>query len=226
MKWRRAPFLKRRPPGMMSARWCSRPDTINGRERELRIPRRRRPTPRVARLLAAAGLDERTTRELTELDVCRAVAIRSAARDSAALGHVLAVAEQLLLSEENYEFVLALLEDIQNLVSHKLKAFSDAEHVVALLGPNSAAAWATLTSFWTAVADWCASEEGLTLESSEKILSVQNEQLRTLLWTSNRTLATGAKLGIVHALRYEKAGQPPIPGYEHLAAVRDAISQD
>lgn len=191
----------------------------------MRMPRRTRPTPRAARLVAASGLDEKATKSLSELELCREVAFRTTTQDSTNLGRVLTVVEELLTSEENYEFVLALLEDMQNLTSHKLEAFSRPEHVATQLGPNGRAVWATLTGFWESVAEWCTSEAGLTLEPSEKLLSIQNEQLRTLLWTSNRTLPDGTKLGIAHALRYEKAGQPPIPGYSHIAAVRDAAGQ-
>ena len=64
---------------------------------------------------------------------------------------------------------------------------------------------------------------GLPIESGDKLLSVENEQLRMLLWTANRSLPTGRKLGLVEAVRYEKAGQPPIPGHSHIAATLDAF---
>jgi hypothetical protein len=88
----------------------------------------------------------------------------------------LAVAEELLAEEANYDFVMMLLEDVQNLVSHRLEIFlSPAE--VAALGPRCRVCWRTLKDFWAAVAAWCA-EALPPLQSSEQILSVQNEQLQ------------------------------------------------
>ncbi len=51
-----------------------------------------------------------------------------------------------------------------------------------------------LENFWVSAAAWC-SQAGTTLESGDKILSVQNEELRQLLWTANRTLPDGSMLG-------------------------------
>lgn len=185
--------------------------------------RRRTPTP-ARRLLAAAGLDRRSVSDRTDLAVSRAVAYHAAKRETAVLEKTLAAVEEILLDVANYEFVLAFLEDLQNLVSHRLQTFVSPEEVTALLGPNSLVCWTTLTEFWAAVASWCG-QAGLSLESSERLLSIQNEQLRTLLWASNRTLPTGEKLGLAHVVRYEKAGQPPLPGYSHIAAVLDALGQ-
>ncbi|MCX4404237.1 hypothetical protein OG840_21625 [Streptomyces sp. NBC_01764] len=43
--------------------------------------------------------------------------------------------EELLGDEPNYEFVVSLLENIQNLVSHGLDTFWSPDEVYALLGP-------------------------------------------------------------------------------------------
>ncbi|MCX5256913.1 hypothetical protein OOK27_22760 [Streptomyces canus] len=132
--------------------------------------------------------------------------------------------EELLGDEANYEFVASLLENIQNLVSHGLDAFWSPDEVYALLGPRSAACWDTLTGFWTAVADWCA-RTGLSLEPVEPLLTIQNEQLKVLLWTGNRTLSTGEKLGLAQAVRYEKANGASIPSYSHIAVALRSTGQ-
>jgi hypothetical protein len=56
--------------------------------------------------------------DTTESGVCRDVAYRVAHRDSANLGPVLTIAEELLDDEAHYDFVMAFLEDLQNLISH------------------------------------------------------------------------------------------------------------
>jgi putative transposase len=50
--------------------------------------------------------------------VGREVAFRVAQRNSGTITEVLAIVEELLGDEPNYEFVVSLLENIQNLVSH------------------------------------------------------------------------------------------------------------
>ncbi|MCX4594714.1 hypothetical protein OG819_34865 [Streptomyces sp. NBC_01549] len=132
--------------------------------------------------------------------------------------------EELLGDEPNYEFVVSLLENIQNLVSHGLDTFWSPDEVYALLGPRGAACWGTLAGFWTAVADWCA-RTGLPLEPVEPLLTIQNEQLKVLLWTGNRTLSTGEKLGLAQAVRYEKANGASIPSYSHIAVALRSTGQ-
>jgi len=188
------------------------------------FPWPRRTSPRSRRLLAAAGLDRRSLTDATDLAVCREVAFHAAKREATAIEATLATAEELLSDEANYPFVLAFLEDLQNLVSHGLKTLVTPEQVTALLGPNSLACWTTLTQYWMAVAAWCGKAE-VALESNERLLNVENEQLRTLLWTNNRTLPTGEKLGLAHVVGYEKAGQPPLPGYSHIAAALDTFGR-
>lgn len=190
----------------------------------MRISWRRRPAPRSQRLLDAAGLNPRALSDSSDFALCRDVAFRATQRDSGTIAAVLAVAEELLVDEANYEFVVSLMENVQSLVSHGQKAFWSEEEVTALLGPRSAVCWSSLADFWTAVATWCV-RTGLSLESSEPLLSVQDEQLRTLLWTANRTLSTGEKLGLAHAVRYERAGETPIPGYSHIAVALRATGQ-
>ncbi|MFD9442329.1 hypothetical protein ACFWBR_29840 [Streptomyces sp. NPDC060006] len=132
--------------------------------------------------------------------------------------------EELLGDESNYEFVVSLLENIQNLVSHGLDTFWSPDEVYALLGPRSAACWGTLTGFWAAVADWC-TRTGLLLEPVEPLLTIENEQLKVLLWTGNRTLSAGEKLGLAQAVRYEKANGVSIPSYSHIAVALRSTGQ-
>jgi hypothetical protein len=188
------------------------------------MPWRRRPAGRSRRLLDAAGVGRGPTDEGNDQVVGREVAYRVAHRNSGAITEVLAIVEELLGDEANYEFVLSLLENIQNLVSHGLDMFWSPDEVYALLGPRSAACWDTLTGFWTTVADWCV-RTGLSLEPVAPLLTIQNEQLRVLLWTGNRTLPTGEKLGLAQAVRYEKANGASIPSYSHIAVALRSTGQ-
>ncbi|WP_344445380.1 hypothetical protein [Kitasatospora nipponensis] len=151
-----------------------------------------------------------------DLDVCRQVAFRAAQRDCGATAEVLVVVEELLKDEAEYEFAVTLLENLQNLVSHDLDMFRSPDEMCRLLGPRSAICWDTVTGFWAEVATWRVGT-GAPLESATTLLGVQNESLRMLLWTANRTLPTGEKLGIADAVRYEKAVGSPIPGFSHIA---------
>lgn len=213
------PCHAERPPGVLS--WA----TAQSKEVTMRIPWRRRSAGRSGRLLAAAGIEPKTVEDPDEPAICREIASRVARRDHGATVEVLAVAEELLEDEANYEFVVAFLEDLQNLVSHGLDTFRSPDEIRALLGPRSTVCWDTLTTFWTAVADWCALTN-LSLEPAAPLLTIENEQLKTLLWTANRTLSTGEKLGLAQAVRYEKAGGAPIPGYSHVALALRRMGQD
>jgi hypothetical protein len=57
-------------------------------------------------------------------------------------------------------------------------------------------------------------------------VSVQNDELRALLWTVSRTLPDGSMLGLAEAVLYEKAGGAPIPEYSHIAAAMKTAGQD
>jgi hypothetical protein len=176
-----------------------------------------RPTGAPERLLQAASIDRRSLRDTGELGICREVAFRVTHRGSSRLDAVLSTAEQLLLQEANYAFVVAFLEDVQNLVSHRVETLRSAREITPLLGPRCTVCWTTLADFWASVAGWCG-QAGVALEPSQKILSVQNDQLRQLLWTASRTLPDGSVLDLATAVLYEKAGGSPIPGYSHIAA--------
>lgn len=100
------------------------------------------------------------------------------------------------------------------------------EDVTALLRSRCAVCWAaTLEDFWASVLTWCA-QERVTLEAGEEIRSVQNEQLRALLWTANRSPPTVNRLELAEAVRYEKAGGAPIPEYSHIATALRSIGQE
>ncbi|MFJ9953359.1 hypothetical protein [Kitasatospora sp. NPDC091207] len=182
----------------------------------MRIPWRRRQTGRSQRLLELAGVKPGSVDDISDLDVCRQVAFRAARRDCGATAEVLVVVEDLLKDEAEYEFVVTLLENLQNLASHGLDTFRSPDEMRLLLGPRSMICWDTVTGFWAAVADWRVGT-GAPLESAAALLGVQDESLRMLLWTTNRTLSTGEKLGIADAVRYEKAVGSPIPGFSHIA---------
>ncbi|MFJ5270897.1 hypothetical protein [Streptomyces sp. NPDC088358] len=190
----------------------------------MRIPWRRRPAGRSRRLLDAAGIGPESADDGNDLVVGREVAYRVAQRNSGASTEVLTIVEELLGDEPNYEFVVSLLENIQNLVSHGLDTFWTPDEVYAQLGPRGAACWDTLAGFWIAVADWCA-RTGLPLEPVEPLLTIQNEQLKVLLWTGNRTLSTGEKLGLAQAVRYETANGASIPSYSHIAVALRSTGQ-
>ncbi|MEV0281114.1 hypothetical protein AB0I22_32665, partial [Streptomyces sp. NPDC050610] len=182
----------------------------------MRMPWRRRQAGRSRRLLDLAGVEPGSAKDINGPDVCRQIAFRAARKDCGTTAEVLAVIEELLEDEAEYEFVVTLLENLQNVVSHGLDAFRSPDEMRLLLGPRSTICWDSLTSFWAAVAAWRIAT-GASLESSATLLSAQNEDLRTLLWTVNRTLSTGEKLGIADAVRYEKAAGSPIPGFSHIA---------
>jgi hypothetical protein len=171
------------------------------------------------RLLTAAG-GPRIPGPVEDAELCRLAAVHAARRDSGRLGDTLVVAERLLGDPAAYPVVLAFLEDLQHLVSHDDAAFAGERGVVAGLGERSAAAWAALHAYWRAVEAWCR-RTGVPLDSAADLLSVRNDRMRTLLWTSNRTLPAGRRIGLSHALRYERAGGEPLPGHRRTAAAPD-----
>jgi hypothetical protein len=175
-------------------------------------------------LLQAAGIDRRSVGDISELGICREVAYRVTQRGSVRVGAVLAVVEELLAEEANYGFVVDFLENAQNLVSHRIQTLCSEEEISARLGPRCAVCWSTLADFWASVAAWCP-QAGIALESSEEVKSVQNEKLRRLLWTANRSLPDGSMLGLAEAVLYEKAGETPIPGYSHIATAMTIAGQ-
>jgi hypothetical protein len=180
-------------------------------------------------MLRAAGVDRRMAHGTVDLDVCREVAYRMAVRGRGRLEPVLAVAEDLLGDEANYEFTAGFLEAVQNVASHGIEKLHSADEVRAALGPRCAKCWAVLTMFWDSVAVWCG-ENGVILLSNEKVVSAEHEEVRTLLWTCNRSLPDGTKLGLVDAVRFERAspdtgGGVAVPGYSHIATVMKSVRE-
>ncbi|MFB7907832.1 hypothetical protein ACFC1T_15480 [Kitasatospora sp. NPDC056076] len=192
------------------------PTTASAERNTMRFPWRRRPVGRSARLLDLAGVDPRSVDDDEDLDVCRQVAFRVARRDHGGTAEVLALIEELLADEAEYAFAVTFLEDLQNLASHGLDAFRSPAETRLLLGPRAAVCWDTVAAFWAEVAEWRAAN-GKPLEPSAAMLGTENEQLRLLLWTSNRTLPGGEKLGIADVVRFEKAVGSSLPGYSHIA---------
>ncbi|MEU8922398.1 hypothetical protein AB0D10_15890 [Kitasatospora sp. NPDC048545] len=190
----------------------------------MRISWRRRPAGRTRRLLDLAGVGARSVDADEDLDVCRQVAYRVARRDHGATAEVLAVVEELLADESEYRFVVTFLENLQNLVSHGLDAFRSTEEVRPLLGPRSTVCWDAVSGFWAAVADWRVGT-GVPPVPAAPLLGVENEDLRVLLWTTNRSLATGGKVGLADAVRYEKATGSSIPDYSHIAVALQVAGQ-
>lgn len=188
----------------------------------MRLPwQRKAPTP-VQRLLTAAGADPREAAGAPPNRVAARVAYQVAHRDDPATARVLAVIEELTADEAAYEVVIAALEALQNVVSHRDDRVLLPEEVEALLGPRSTACWAMIAAFWSAVADW-ARENLPPLKSSEAIRAVENARLRQLVWTSNRTLPAGEQLGLAEVVRYEIAGGKPMLGFEHIGSALEMM---
>ncbi len=135
--------------------------------------------------MQAAGVDPKAGGDTSDLAICQDVAYRITQREYGNAAAVFAVVEELLTDEDNYDFVISFLEDVQNLVSHHLSTLCAPEDITPWLGQRCTVCWATLARFWDSVSAWC-SQTGVTLEPSDELLSVQNEKLRALLWTANR----------------------------------------
>ena len=148
------------------------------------------------------------------------MAFRVCGRAAGVLPAVAAVAEELAADEANHELLVSLVENVQNLASHGLPEFHTPEEVAAVLGPRCAEYWKVVATFWDAVAEWQTDPK-----SSEDILGVRDEQLRLLLWTSNRSLAGDTCVGLADAVRFEKAGGEPIPGYSHVMAALERFDR-
>jgi hypothetical protein len=181
------------------------------------MPWSRKQPSAAEQLSAAAGLPDRSADGLAHTAVAQAAAFRAGHREAGTAEAALAVVEELIIADANYDLVLAFVEDLQNLASHGLDGFLTAEEVVPLLGPRAAVCWTTVGDFWERVRVWSLANLP-PLEPIAPILAVQNEDLRTMLWTSNRSLPDGEKLGLAHAVRYEKAGGDPLPGYDRITA--------
>jgi len=187
----------------------------------MRLPWRRRELTAAQRLLSAAGIEHRAADHLPDA-VGVDVAYRAAHRGAGTIVQVLAVAEELVADEANYDLVLSLLEALQNLVSHRSESFLLPEEIESQLGERSLVCWHMISTFWEAVADW--SREALPpLESNAAIRGIQNDQLRAILWTTDRSLPTGQKIGLPEAVRYEKAGGTSFLGYGHISIALSAL---
>jgi hypothetical protein len=168
-------------------------------------------------LFRAAGGDRRSIGG-GDIDLCQAAAFRAADRSAAMAEATLAVAEELLEQAANYDVVVSFLEDLQNVTSHGMSQFYSQTEISAWLGRRSATCWASLAALWQDVANWCEANS-FQMQNSEEILTIENEDLRRLLWTTNRSLPSGLRLNLAAAVRYERAGGTPMPGYDQLGDV-------
>ncbi|MET9630968.1 hypothetical protein ABZX92_26200 [Lentzea sp. NPDC006480] len=171
------------------------------------------------RLAESAGFTWKNVGDQSDLSVAKMtayVAVNRAMADDV-LPTVGRVAEKLAAEEANYELVVALVENLQHLVSHGLEHLRTTEEVRAVLGPRCLVVWKAVEEFWARVAEWRRGT-GEPLRSSVDILSVENEQLRATLWTSNRSLGDDTRVGTAEALLYEKDGGIEIPSYRELLA--------
>lgn len=171
------------------------------------------------RLAESAGFTWKHVDDQSELNVAMMAAYVAAHREAPAdvLPMVARVAEKLAAEEANYDLVLALVENLQHLGSHGLEQLHTSAHIQAVLGPRCLVMWQAVEQFWTTVAEWRRGT-GEPLRSSVDILSVENEQLRVSMWTSNRSLGDDTRVGTAEALLFEKAVGAGIPGYRELFA--------
>lgn len=137
---------------------------------------------------------------------------------------MLGAIEELLADEADHEFAVTALECVQNLVSHGLPGIVPARDAEAALGPRSAVCWRALADFWAEVAAWCA-DSGRPPKAADELLRIEHPQLRLLLWTSNRSLADGRRIGLADAVHFEKAVGSAVPGFSHLALALEATGQ-
>jgi hypothetical protein len=167
---------------------------------------------RGGRLLKAAGIVRRGGPDpRDEHEVCRFVAYRAARVDDERLEAVLGLTEELLADGDNYEFVLDLVENLQNVVSHGLPGYRTPDSVESLLGARSRACWSLLDGYWTTVATWRETVEP-QLHPAADMLVIQNPALQAIRWTSERSLPTGRRIGLPDVIRYQKAGGESFPG--------------
>jgi len=169
---------------------------------------RRRPLTPVMRLMAAAALPtaggEVLVRDVV-MDVVR--------HDSRRAGAVLAVVEELLAEGGDASRVgLDFIEGLQNAMSHATKTLFTAEELLPLCGPRTMAGWETVERFWADVVAWC-DTSGVDLESNESLRAVENPAPRSIMWPSCRSLPDGRRVGLSHAVRFEKAVGGPMPGF-------------
>jgi hypothetical protein len=58
--------------------------------------------------------------------------------------------------------------------------------------------------FWADVVAWC-DQNGMELGSSTSLDAITNPELRLHMWPSYRSLPDSRRVGLTHAVRYEKA---------------------
>jgi hypothetical protein len=205
----------------------------------MRLPWQRTP---LTRLLAAADLTRGTAEIRDDAAVTQRLALTVAYADAPdrprasdrprALGlpgadvltAVLAEAERLLADPAAHEPVTTLLECLQNVVSFGEPGCVTDGQVTAALGPRTTVVWAGLHTFWQGVLTWCDDRE-VMLAAADDVVGVRNETLRALLITTNRRVSGGRRIGLAHAVRFERATGEGLPGFTHLAAAMAAAGR-
>ncbi|WP_394620569.1 hypothetical protein JNUCC0626_16110 [Lentzea sp. JNUCC 0626] len=129
------------------------------------------------------------------------------------------VAEKLLADDANHGLVAELVEDFQNLASHGLEQVLTTQEIRMALGPRTLDVWDEVERFWTDVAHWRRGT-GEPMRHNADVLSVENEALRSQLWTSNRSLGDGTRVGLPEAVLFEKSGGEPISSRGRAASPR------
>jgi hypothetical protein len=160
--------------------------------------------------MAAAGLPT-AGGEIPMRDIVMDVVRRESGRVAASLG----VVEELLAEDgDASQVALDFLEALQNAASHGTPGLLSTEELLPLRGSRTVAGWETVDRFWHGVVTWC-DDNGVELESTETLRAVQNPRLRSIMWPSCRSLVDGRRVGLSHAVRYEKMVGVPMGGVGH-----------
>jgi hypothetical protein len=169
---------------------------------------KRRPPSPVKRLMAAAGLPT-AGGEIGMPHVVMEVVRRINGRVAATL----AVVENMLAEEgDASRFAVEFLEDLQNAASHGMPGLVTTEELLPLRGPRTVDGWERVDQFWAAVVVWC-DENGVELNSSESLRTVEHPGLRLIMWPSCRSLADGRRVGLSEVVRYERATGVPMAAF-------------
>ncbi|MFD4669508.1 hypothetical protein ACFWNN_07200 [Lentzea sp. NPDC058450] len=163
------------------------------------------------KLVDASGFGWKHLEDRSESSAAMVTAYVAAQRSAPddVLPTVARVAEKLLADDAHRPLVAELVEDFQNLASHGLEQIRTAQEIRMALGPRTLDVWDEVERFWTDVARWRRGT-GEPMRHNADVLSVENEALRTQLWTSNRSLGDGTRVGLPEAVLFEKTGGEPI----------------
>jgi hypothetical protein len=192
----------------------------------MRLPWQQPRSAPLDRLLAAADLTRGTAEIRDDAAAIQRLALTVAHADPAPAA-VFAEAERLLSDPAAHPVVAGFLEGLQNVVSFGGPRCVTDARIAAELGPRATVLWTTLHTFWQDVLTWC-DDQQVALSPADDVTEVGNETLRALLVATNRRVPGGAggrRLGLAHAVRYERATGNGIPGFTHLGAVLAAAGR-